>query len=90
MKLVPKPGSDSEAARPLVTTMAPRILTSLLWWYQAAVSPVLGPRCRFVPSCSVYARQAIERYGAGRGSWMAVKRLLHCHPFHPGGWDPVR
>jgi len=60
-----------------------------LWVYQAAVSPFLGPCCRFVPSCSAYSRQALQRYGVIRGGWMSLKRLLRCHPFHPGGWDPV-
>ncbi|HZR84812.1 MAG TPA: membrane protein insertion efficiency factor YidD [Candidatus Binatia bacterium] len=57
--------------------------------YQLLVSPVLGPHCRFAPSCSEYAREAIARHGAARGSWLAVRRLTRCHPFHPGGHDPV-
>jgi hypothetical protein len=57
--------------------------------YRYCVSPWLGPTCRFYPSCSEYARQAIERYGAVRGSWLAVKRVLRCHPWHSGGHDPV-
>ena len=61
----------------------------LLWIYRATVSPFLGPCCRFAPSCSVYAAEAITRHGAARGGWMGLKRLLRCHPFHPGGWDPV-
>jgi putative membrane protein insertion efficiency factor len=60
-----------------------------LWVYQAALSPFLGPCCRFAPSCSDYARQAVGRHGVRRGSWMALKRVMRCHPFHPGGWDPV-
>jgi len=90
---VPKPYVHRQLVRPgrfALANMTSRLLTSALWWYQAAISPFLGPRCRFVPSCSNYAQQAIARHGAGRGSWMAVKRLLRCHPFHPGGWDPVR
>ena len=70
-----------------------RVFSSLvdaaLWTYRAAVSPFLGPCCRFAPSCSVYARQAVHRHGISRGSWMALRRVLRCHPFHPGGWDPV-
>jgi len=66
------------------------LLTALVRVYQLAVSPALGPGCRFEPSCSEYARQAIERHGAFRGLWLGAKRLLRCHPFHPGGWDPVR
>jgi putative membrane protein insertion efficiency factor len=66
------------------------ILISLLKFYQAVISPWLPPSCRFVPTCSEYAREAIERHGALRGSWMGVRRLLRCHPFHPGGYDPVK
>jgi uncharacterized protein len=57
--------------------------------YQRTISKLLPPACRFVPSCSEYAAQAIERYGATRGSALAAKRLLRCHPWHPGGHDPV-
>ena len=62
---------------------------ALLWVYRAAVSPSLGPSCRFAPSCSAYASEAIRRHGVTRGGWMAMRRLFRCHPFHPGGWDPV-
>ena len=57
--------------------------------YQYLISPVLGPSCRFYPSCSEYACQAFERYGPVKGLLLAVKRLLRCHPFNPGGVDPV-
>ena len=57
--------------------------------YRRGISPWLGPRCRFVPTCSVYAQQAVGRYGVLRGGWMAVRRLARCHPWHPGGFDPV-
>jgi putative membrane protein insertion efficiency factor len=65
----------------------------LLMWmirgYQLAISPMLGPRCRFYPSCSCYTHTAIERYGVVRGGWLGLRRLLRCHPFHAGGYDPV-
>jgi putative membrane protein insertion efficiency factor len=61
----------------------------LLRIYQAAVSPLLGTRCRFHPTCSAYAREAIEKHGLGKGTALAAKRLLRCHPFHAGGIDPV-
>ena len=57
--------------------------------YQWTLSPLLGPRCRFYPSCSHYAGTAIERYGVLRGGLLAAARLARCHPFHPGGFDPV-
>jgi putative membrane protein insertion efficiency factor len=57
--------------------------------YQYLVSPMLGNNCRFYPSCSDYARAALERHGSLRGSWLAVRRLCRCQPFHPGGYDPV-
>ncbi|PIE70930.1 MAG: membrane protein insertion efficiency factor YidD [Deltaproteobacteria bacterium] len=57
--------------------------------YQWFISPVLGVRCRFYPSCSEYAHEALSRYGVWKGGTLAVKRLLKCHPFHPGGVDPV-
>lgn len=64
-------------------------LLVVLRGYRLLVSPLLGANCRFYPSCSQYASDAIERYGALRGSWLAVKRIGRCHPWHPGGFDPV-
>jgi putative membrane protein insertion efficiency factor len=66
------------------------ILVSLLKFYKAAVSPWLPPSCRFVPTCSEYACEAIQRHGALRGSALGLRRLLRCHPFHSGGYDPVK
>jgi uncharacterized protein len=66
-----------------------RVLVLLISGYRRFVSPMLGARCRFYPSCSAYALEAIGRYGAGRGSWLALRRLSRCHPFHAGGLDPV-
>ena len=65
------------------------LLLALVGAYRRWISPLLGERCRFAPSCSAYAQQALSVHGAGRGSWLAVRRLARCHPFHPGGHDPV-
>lgn len=61
----------------------------LIRGYRMFISPLFPPTCRFQPTCSMYAIQAIERFGAVRGTWLATKRILRCHPFHPGGYDPV-
>jgi putative membrane protein insertion efficiency factor len=66
-----------------------RGLLVLLGGYRRWISPLLGPRCRFAPSCSAYAAQAVTAHGAARGSWLAVRRIARCHPFHSGGHDPV-
>ena len=68
---------------------AVRIADQMVRLYQAALSPLLGPHCLFAPSCSMYARHALRRHGVRRGSWLALRRVLRCHPWHPGGWDPV-
>jgi uncharacterized protein len=65
------------------------VLRILIRAYQLVLSPLLGPRCRFYPSCSHYAIEAIETHGAWRGSWLSAKRICRCHPFNPGGFDPV-
>jgi putative membrane protein insertion efficiency factor len=64
----------------------------ILWFiriYQRFVSPMLPPSCRFIPSCSVYTYQAIDKYGLFKGGWLGVKRISRCHPLNPGGYDPV-
>ena len=65
------------------------LLLLLLRAYQYTLRPLLGANCRFYPSCSDYSREAIERYGALRGSWLAARRIARCHPYHVGGYDPL-
>ncbi len=66
-----------------------RALLAAIGFYSRAISPAFPPRCRFLPTCSAYAAEAIERHGALRGSGLALRRLLKCAPWHPGGYDPV-
>ena len=66
-----------------------RLLIALIRGYQVAISPWLGRNCRFYPTCSQYTLEAIERHGALKGLWLGLRRVLRCHPFHPGGHDPV-
>ncbi|MBF0461467.1 MAG: membrane protein insertion efficiency factor YidD [Magnetococcales bacterium] len=65
------------------------VLLGLIRAYQFLVSPLLPRSCRFFPSCSEYAREAVMCHGGLKGGWLAVRRLLRCHPFHPGGFDPI-
>ena len=66
-----------------------KLLLGMISFYRKWISPLKKPTCRFYPTCSAYAYEAISKYGAAKGSLLAVKRLLKCHPFHPGGYDPV-
>lgn len=66
-----------------------RALLAAVGFYSRAISPALPPRCRFAPTCSAYAAEAVAVHGAARGSWLALRRLLKCAPWHPGGFDPV-
>ncbi|MDA8234330.1 MAG: membrane protein insertion efficiency factor YidD [Clostridia bacterium] len=65
------------------------VLTIVIKFYQKIISPIFPPRCRFIPSCSHYALGALAKYGLVKGSFLSIKRILRCHPFHPGGYDPV-
>ena len=66
-----------------------RVLMAVVTGYRRFISPLLPPRCRFEPSCSAYALEALRVHGAARGLWLAMARIARCHPFHPGGYDPV-
>lgn len=69
--------------------LAQHLLIGLIRGYQLLLSPFIGNQCRFTPTCSRYAREAVERHGAIKGSWMAMRRVSRCHPWHHGGHDPV-
>ena len=66
-----------------------RILIVMVRAYQVGISPLLGAHCRYTPTCSAYFIEAVEKYGALKGSWLGIKRILRCHPGRPGGYDPV-
>jgi len=70
-------------------TPAAWVLLGLIHLYRHTLGVLIPPSCRFAPSCSTYALEAVRQYGALRGAWLSAKRLARCHPFHPGGWDPV-
>ena len=72
-----------------VSRLVGQVLVLPLRAYQLVVSPLIGPRCRFYPSCSAYAVEALTTHGAVKGTWLAARRLLRCHPWNPGGLDPV-
>lgn len=70
-------------------SIAAHILAALIRFYQLAVSPLTRRHCRFHPTCSAYGLGAVRRFGAAQGGWLTVRRILRCHPFNPGGFDPV-
>jgi len=70
--------------------MIKKLFIFFIKFYQLAVSPFFPRSCRFCPSCSSYGNEAIEKHGIVKGSWQLIKRILKCHPFHPGGYDPVK
>lgn len=79
------------SAQPATVRRSPtrRIALATIRGYQRAISPLLGSNCRYYPSCSRYTYEAIELHGAGRGTWLGIKRIGRCHPWHEGGYDPV-
>lgn len=81
----PSPSASPSPAR----SHSARALLAVVAAYRRWVSPLLGPHCRFAPTCSTYAEQALAGHGALRGSWLGLRRIARCHPFHPGGLDPV-
>lgn len=84
---VPEHPGEDKAAPKLSPPAA--VATALIGGYQRLISPLLGPRCRYFPSCSAYAGEAIQRHGLARGAWLAVRRIGRCHPFSAGGVDLV-
>ena len=81
--------SEMDSADKAVPTLAARLLIVPVTGYRRFISPLLSPVCRFYPSCSEYALEALRTHGAVRGLWLAIRRLARCHPFNAGGYDPV-
>ncbi|MCT0202649.1 membrane protein insertion efficiency factor YidD [Synechococcus sp. CS-602] len=82
-------GSSGDRPASGFSRLLSALLLGLIAAYRRWISPLLGPRCRFIPSCSAYGIEAIERHGPWRGGWLTLRRLLRCHPFTPCGCDPV-
>jgi putative membrane protein insertion efficiency factor len=83
---------DSDTARSWLTftlSLPSRAMVLLIRGYQQVISPLFPSTCRFMPTCSQYAITAVQRYGVCKGGWLAIKRILRCHPWNPGGFDPV-
>jgi uncharacterized protein len=73
----------------MIRSIPKRIMLGMIRFYRQFISPMFPPCCRFTPTCSAYALEAIQKYGALKGGYLAVRRILRCNPFHPGGYDPV-
>ncbi|KOP83851.1 membrane protein insertion efficiency factor YidD [Cytobacillus solani] len=69
--------------------MLKQLMIGVIRFYQIVISPLKPPTCRFYPTCSHYGLESVKRFGALKGGWLAIKRIVKCHPFHPGGFDPV-
>ena len=82
------PSHGDAGPQPLRPTLVARLLLGLIALYRALLAPLLGPACRFEPSCSRYTSACVERFGAARGLWLGARRIARCHPWHPGGYDP--
>lgn len=90
MGMPEQPGRADQSPRPTLAQRAARAVPlSLIWLYRVTLAPLMGGHCRFHPSCSAYAQEAVHRWGAVRGSWMALRRLSRCHPLGGKGFDPV-
>ena len=73
----------------MIRSIPKRIMLGMIRFYRRFISPMFPPCCRFTPTCSAYALEAIQKYGALKGGYLAVRRILRCNPFHPGGYDPA-
>jgi len=82
-------GKALAALSHLLTQLLSKSMLALIWFYRTAISPLKPPTCRFTPTCSQYAIEAIKKHGPLKGSWLALKRILRCHPFGGSGFDPV-
>jgi uncharacterized protein len=82
-------GPETAGPKPRRPGLGARAVLAIIGLYRSAISPLLAPSCRYVPTCSAYAGEAIARFGLAHGGWLAVRRLLRCHPWHDGGFDPV-